>query len=145
VQVRTSGYFQAGTPNPGQTEPWTWDGNSGQVLVLDKADHIAWDGDAALDKRVARMIWNWDSGQQQVTSWELLLNVSLLDRVAPGSFLGLLPAIGDPVIMTVQNGDNAYTNALVTIAPVPEPASLVMAGVGLLAVGGYCLRRRQVS
>ncbi len=142
VQVRTSGYFQTGTPNPGQTEPWTWDGNSGQLLVLDKDDHIDWDGDASLDKRVARMIWNWDDTLNQVSSWELLLNVSLLDRVAPVSFSGLLPDIGDMAIMTVQDGDGPYTDALVTTAAeavVPEPASCVLL-LGAI-VGGLLMRR----
>lgn len=136
VQVRTSGYFQAGTPTVGQDEPWTWDGNSGQLLVLDKDSHIAWAGDANLDKRVARMIWNWDDDLQQVVAWELLLNVSLLDRVAPVDFVGLLPAIGDMAIMTVQNGDGAYTDALVSV--IPEPATF-----GLLALGGLALLRRR--
>lgn len=136
VQVRTSGYFQTGTANPGQTEPWTWDGNSGQLLVLDKESHIDWDGDASLDKRVARMIWIWDDTAKQVTSWQLLLNVSLLDRVAPVSFTGLLPAIGDMAIMTVQDKDSSFTDALVTT--VPEPMSL-----SLLALGGLGLLRRR--
>lgn len=145
VQVRTSGYFQTGTPNPGQTEPWTWDGNSGQLLVLDKADHIEWDGDPALDKRVARMIWDWDGTANQVSTWELLLNVSLLDRVAPVSFSGLLPDVGDMAIMTVQDGDNAYTNALVTTVAqtVPEPASCVLGIMGVVALGGLVAARRR--
>lgn len=136
VQVRTSGYFQAGSPTPGQDEPWTWDGNSGQLLVLDKDDHISWAGDANVDKRVARMIWIWDDDIDQVVTWQLLLNVSLLDRVAPESFAGLLPAIGDMAVLTVQNGDGAFTDALVTI--VPEPATL-----SLLALGAAALMRRR--
>ncbi|MCC7147047.1 MAG: PEP-CTERM sorting domain-containing protein [Phycisphaeraceae bacterium] len=138
VQVRTSAYFQTGTPNPGQTEPWTWDGNSGQVLVLDKDSHIAWDGASVQPaKQVARMIWVWDEDLEQVASWELLLNVSLLERVAPGDFTGLYPAVGDMAIMTVQDGDNAYTDALVVV--VPEPGTL-----GMLVLGGLVgLRRRR--
>ena len=132
VQVRTSGYFQAGTPNPGQTEPWTWDGNSGQLLVLDKESHIEWDGDSSLDKRVARMIWVWDGTENQVASWQLLLNVSLLDRVAPEGFTGLLPAVGDLAIMTVQDSTGKYTNALV--ATVPEPSTFVLLGLGALSL-----------
>lgn len=136
VQVRTSGYFQTGTPTVGQTEPWTWDGNSGQLLVLDKESHIDWDGgDPSVDKRVARMIWNWDETENQVASWELLLNVSLLDRVKPVSFSGLFPAIGDKAILTVQDGDNAFTDAVVTTAAaVPEPASVVLLMCGVLGL-----------
>jgi len=117
VQVRTSGYFQAGTPTVGQTEPWTWDGNSGQLLVLDKEDHIQWAGGTP-DKRVARMIWIWDASTSRVKSWQLLLNVSLLSRQYPG-FGGLLPGIGDKAVLTVQNGDGAFTDALVNIVQVP--------------------------
>jgi hypothetical protein len=136
VQVRTSGYFQTGTPTPGQTEPWTWDGNSGQVLVLDKDDHIDWDGASTQPaKQTARMIWNYNPSLGYVESWELLLNVSLLQRQTPVDFTGIYPSIGDPAIMTVQDRDGAYTDALVHI--VPEPASLA-----LLSVGGLMAFRR---
>jgi hypothetical protein len=140
VQVRTSAYFRTGTPLGGQTEPWTWDGNSGQLLVLDKVSHIKWDSGAystdLLDKKFARMIWIWDDVNHQVASWQLLLNVSLMDRANP-SFAGLLPGIGDMAIMTVQDNDGAYTDAVVAIAP--EPTSLALIGAGGLVL----LRRRR--
>jgi hypothetical protein len=136
VQVRTSGFFQTGTPTPGQTEPWTWDGNSGQLLVLDKSDHILWNNNypgttsISPDKRVARMIWIWDDTAKQVASRELLLNVSLLGEVNP-SFTGLLPGIGDKAILTVQNSDSAFTDALVVVVPEPASITLVLLGLGL--------------
>ena len=147
IQVRTSGYFQTGTFNPGQTEPWTWDGNSGQLLVLDKDDHILWPDDTSPDKRVARMIWRWDETNKQVASWELLLNVSLLAQLY-SSYDGLLPSIGDKAILTVQPGDSgSYTDALVTtVAPeqgvVPEPTTLLIWSV-LGVLGAVVYRRRK--
>lgn len=132
VQVRTSQYFQTGTPHSGQTEPWTLDGNSGQLLVLDKDEHIEWS--QPVDKHVARMIWNYDQALGHVESWQLLLNVSLMDRTAPAEFTGLLPGIGDMAIITVQN--SGYTNALVSV---PEPAALSLLGLGALGL----LRRRR--
>ncbi len=135
VQVRTSSYFSPDTASSG--EGYTWDDHSGQLLVLDKEGHIAWDGVSTQpDKRAARMIWIWDEIAQHVVSWELLLNVSLLDRIAPVDFTGLLPSIGDQAILTVQDGNSSYTNALVMI--IPEPASLV-----LLGIGGFTLLRRR--
>jgi len=154
VQVRTSGYFQTGTPTVGQTEPWTWDLNSGQLLVLDKDTHIVWrqgTTDVNPEKEVARMIWIWDNTAHQVSSWELLLNVSLMDRLYPG-FTGLLPAIGDPAIMTVQNHDSGlYTDALVSTtalaaaAPVPEPLTMATAFFAIGGLGTYIRRRRKAA
>ncbi|HUU59130.1 MAG TPA: PEP-CTERM sorting domain-containing protein, partial [Phycisphaerae bacterium] len=106
--------------------------------VLDKDDHILWDGPVEPAKQTARMIWIWDSVQGHVASWELLLNVSLLERQAPETYAGLFPSIGDLAVLTVQNGDGDYTDALVTV--VPEPAMM-----GLLALGGLgvLIRRRR--
>lgn len=137
VQVKTSGYFGATALTAGQTEPWTWAGNSGQLLVLDKTDHIDWAGQSLPSKYAARMIWNYDTGSGHVSSWELLLNTSLLDRLDPGH---LLPSSGDQAILTVQNGDGAYTDALVNIAVVPVPAAVWLFGSALGMLGW--LRRK---
>jgi len=61
----------------------------------------------------------------------MLLNASLLDRLIPGQ---LLPSIGDKAILTVQNADGAYTDALVQVSAVPLAAAawLFGSGIGLL-------------
>lgn len=141
VQIRTSGFFGATVVTPGQTEPWTWAGNSGQLLVLDKSSHIDWDGVSPQpDKRAARMIWNYDATSGHVSSWELLLNTSLLDRLVPGQ---LLPAIGDQVVLTVQNGSGPFTDALVETALIPEPSAMVLAAFGFVGVAAWSWRRKR--
>jgi len=136
VQVKTSAFFGATVLTIGQTEPWTWSGNSGQLLVLDKTSHIDWTGQPLPSKYAARMIWIYDATSGHVDSWELLLNTSLLDRLNPGQ---LLPSIGDKAILTVQNGDGAFTDALTTV---PEPASITLALLGL-GLGGLVLIRKR--
>ena len=134
VQVRTSGYFHADTPIGSQVTTTTWSGNSGQLMLLDKDSHIAWDGGSQLDKEFARVIWLWDGVEEEVSSWQLLLNVSLMARQNP-TYTGLLPSPGDLAIMTVQERDSSYTNALVST---PEPATM-----SLLALGGLALLKRR--
>lgn len=114
IQISTSGYMSL------TSTPYAWDLNSGQLLVP-TADHIVWSG-GTLDERVARMIWNFDHDTGEVGSWELLLNVSLVNELNP-DYQGLLPDFGDFAIMTVQDGDNAYTDALVAIMTIPEPTT----------------------
>jgi hypothetical protein len=129
VQVRTSGWFSAAD----------WNAKSGSLQLLDKPDHIIRNGTASPDADVARLMWNWDPVNQRVDSWEILLNTSLLDRLNP-TFTGGTPTANDKVLMTVQNRDSAYTDALVGV---PEPGTLLLlasAGLGLLA---FARRRRQ--
>ncbi len=141
VQVKTSAYFGATVVTGGQTEPWTWAGNSGQLLVLDKDSHIDWAGigpDPQPSKYAARMIWIYDGSVGHVSSWELLLNTSLLDRLVPDH---VLPAIGDQAILTVQHADAAFTDALVQVSPVPVPAAAWLLGSALGVLG---LARRKL-
>jgi hypothetical protein len=123
VQVRTSGWFTKAE----------WLASSGVLMHLDKDNHILWDGMLNPPKEAARVIWIFDEDLNQVTSWQILLNASLLERVAPETYAGLYPTIGDMAIMTVQNGDSsAFTDAMVTV--VPEPATMALLGLGLAAL-----------
>ncbi len=142
VHFRTSGWFHATTPLSSQTTDTTWSGNSGELMLLDKDDHIrrvdpsVSGGYSYPDKRVARVIWQYDPSIGKPISWQLLLNVSLLDRQAPAGFAGLTPGVGDAAIFSVQDRDSAYTDALATI--VPEPGTM-----GLLVMGALSLLRRK--
>ncbi len=131
VQIRSSAYFDAAT----------WSAGSGTLMLLDKASHIERSGAAAPDTDVSRLIWNWDAGNARLGSWEILLNASLLDRLYP-TLSGSSPAAGVNAILTVQNGDGAYTDALVTIpAAVPEPSSFI--ALGALVAPLLALKRRR--
>ncbi|TSA44658.1 PEP-CTERM sorting domain-containing protein [bacterium] len=126
VQVRSTGWFYAAD----------WIAGSGQLMRLNKTDHIERVGTSAPDDHVARLMWLWD-GTSHVASWEILLNTSLLDRLAPSGFAGLTPTAGDLAIIAVQRRDGVYTDALVTV--VPEPATICLLGLGGLAL----LRKRR--
>jgi hypothetical protein len=129
VQIRTSAWFYA--PD--------WSAASGILQLLDKSSHIERNGATTTDADVARLMWIWDT--DHVDTWEILLNTSLLARLYPGL---LAPAAGDAVIMTVQNRDSSYTNALVTTeAVVPEPATLSLALLGGLGLALAWQRRKQ--
>lgn len=138
VQVRTSGWFYGYTHLP-ETET-TWAGNSGQLMLLDKPTHISRNGAAAPDTDVARLMWIWNPTSGHVDSWEILLNVSLLDRLYP-TFEGPTPGAGDKGIVAVQRRDGVYTDALVSIPQVPEPSSLLALMGGLGALLGFRRRR----
>ena len=129
VQVRTSAYFLAAD----------WSAMSGSLQLLNKPGHIERNGTTAPDADVARLMWNWDAVNQRVDTWEILLNTSLMDRLNP-SFTGGTPAPGNLILMTVQNRDGVYTDALVGV---PEPGTLAMLGMAGLGLLACAWRRRQ--
>jgi hypothetical protein len=141
VQIRTSAWFYAAD----------WSAGSGVLQLLDKPEHIERNdpttpGPDSPDADVARLIWNWDAINDRVDTWEILLNASLLERLDP-DFPGDTPDLGGLALMTVQNRDGVYTDALVRLGSpsiasdppaVPEPATFViwsLLGALGLAVG----------
>jgi hypothetical protein len=132
VQVRTSGWFYAAD----------WSAKSGALQLLDEADHIIRNGTSTPDADVARLMWNWDPINKRVDTWEILLNVSLLDRLNP-TFTAGTPAPGNSILMTVQNRDSGYTDALVSV---PEPGTLALLGMALVSLFAWSnrSRRRQI-
>lgn len=137
IQIRTGTYYSMGGPAfvPGQDQSGVlgWDTNADILMHIAKDSHIDKTVSMTLGRDVARVMWTDISATGEPASWELFLNVSLISRLNP-TFTGLLPAIGDNVLMTVQDNDGKYTDALV----VPEPATLV-----LLGLGGLLLRKRK--
>lgn len=135
VFVRSSGWFHATDPVQSQDSDTTWLSGDNQLMLLDKPSHISREGDAAPDTRVARLMWDYDPMIGKPRSWQILLNVSLLDRLSPG-FAGLTPAPGDLTIVSVQDRDSVYTDAV--IRTVPAPGALA-----LLGLAGVCAARRR--
>lgn len=123
IQIRSSAYFTADN----------WSDNAGELMPLDKPGHIARQGGSTPSDDVARLIWTVD-GNNELSSWQILLNVTMLGSLSPA------PGPGSLAIMTVQDGDNAYTDALLEVAGgggvVPEPATMAIWGGLALVVGG---------
>ncbi len=118
--VRTSGWYDLAT----------WEAFDSTLMGLQRASHLS---HSAISVDTARVIWRWDSEAQRVGSWELLLNLSLMeaDLLASG-YTGAMPgALGNQVIGSVQIGSGASTDMLFSIE---EPLSSAEKGVDPLSV-----------
>lgn len=141
AQVRTTGYNSAND----------WLTGAG-ILTAPTSSHFERNESPANDDvtvdgdlNAARLIWNTDSNGL-VTSWEILLDTSLLGRI-DGAYSA--PAAGDLALMTVQNGDNGFTDALVSTpsaqaVPLPSAAYSGLALLGSLGLLGMKGRRQMV-
>lgn len=133
VVVRSKAYTVI-EPWDGGT-PWSWSSNSGTLLLPQGIDFKEYTSDPGLN--VARYIYNWNGNDTtgNVTSWEILLNTSLLGRTNPTftGNIGQIPDVNSPVVMTVQRGDlDDFTDTLVT--SVPEPSVIGLLGIGAAAL-----------
>lgn len=127
MQVRTSGSNSFGF----------WAANADTLNPLASSGHIErFGGSAGMNASVARLIWNCDDSGR-VVSWEILLNATLLANLTTPGYTGMIPNADFSAIMTVQNGDGAYTDGLVQ--GVPSPGALAL--MGLAGILGSRRRR----
>jgi hypothetical protein len=130
IQIRSSAYNTAAD----------WAAND-DALNTPSSSHITRQGGSTPAADVARLIWNIDGGTGELSSWQILLNISLLGSLDPA------PSPGSLAIMTVQNGDNAYTDALVEIpgggGVVPEPGTMAVWAMLALAGGAGWWKKTQ--
>jgi hypothetical protein len=90
---------------------------------------------------VGRLIFKTDNTGGLLSSLEVYLNVSALER---GGY-SVNPAPGDAFVLALQQQAGAYRDALGAtdaVGAVPEPSSLVLAGLGAAAGLVVALRRR---
>ena len=115
-----------------------WETYSGEVMGLQEPGHISRVG-TSIATDVARLVWDYDEDADRPLSWQLLLNVSMIADDDP-AFASLVPGVGSPVIASVQT--SPYTDALVTVVPLPAAA---WAGLALLgAMGGVAGVKRKL-
>ena len=129
----------------------TWENLSGEVLGIRSVGHLSVENESpsfTIGPDVARLVWTWDDEANRVGTWELLINISLVEQdYDSAGFTGPLPGQpGNKVVASVQVSSNQYTDGLAfiptAVAPVPEPGTLVLALFGLAAGGAARLRRR---
>ncbi len=139
--VRTSGWHSLST----------WENQASTILGLQDPEHILRDG-SGVGVDAARVIWTWDDTDNRAGSWQLLVNLSLVDLDADVNFAGLLPDFGNAVIGSVQVANAAYTDGLMSVggfatgyplAEVPVPAAVWLFGTGLMALAGVARRKHQ--
>lgn len=118
-------------------DPYDVVGIAGGTLSLATTSQIyTGSGTVNVSNRVSRYIFQ-ETSADIVTSWQSLLNVSLLERQV-GFVYGDLPQFGDRHNVAVQRGTGVTHDAL---APVPEPATMTVLALGALAV----LRRKHAK
>ncbi|HEY9150311.1 MAG TPA: VPLPA-CTERM sorting domain-containing protein, partial [Gammaproteobacteria bacterium] len=129
----------------------TWENQASTIFGLQDPGHILRDG-TGVGVDAARVIWTWDAANNRAGSWQLLVNLSLVDADADVNFTGLLPDFGNAVIGSVQVANAAYTDGLMTVggyatgyplAQVPVPAAVWLFGTGLMALAGVARRKHQ--
>lgn len=129
------------TQNRGSTD-------SGLLHLLDRVEVYKGDGTVltygslstnTTFRKVARFIYIWDAINGNIASWEILLNVSLLERQVD---YAVYPTANDQGIMAVQRSDNRYTDGLVqgaAAAVVPEQQSLAIWAILGLSAGAFVM------
>lgn len=134
IQVRGPGYVTYAAVDAGKL----------MALGVDKVTRWTGSTSSAVDASSARYVFNL-GGDGELSSWQILLNVTQLGVLNPWSYL---PEPGVPALMTVQNNDSAYTDALLNIsvaeAVVPEPTTLVVwVGLGLVSVCSFFVKKHK--
>ncbi|MCA1804868.1 MAG: VPLPA-CTERM sorting domain-containing protein, partial [Xanthomonadaceae bacterium] len=139
--VRTSGWHSLST----------WENQATTIFGMQDPGHISRDG-TGVGVDAARVVWTWDAAHNRPGSWQLLVNLSLVDLDADVNFAGLLPDIGNAVIGSVQVANASHTDGLMSLggyaagyplAEVPVPAAVWLFGTGLMALAGVARRKHQ--